>query len=308
MPQGNPKPGERYRHFKNKLYQIVTIAHHSETDEKLVVYQALYGEFGVCARPYDMFISEVDHVKYPEVTQKYRFAYVETDTEQPDWKKEQPEKEHIEKEYAVEAQRADTAAEQPSVSDMAMFVETEHNVEEEPVHIDPTDVRVEVESVRAEELSRQQDSLFKMLTEPKAEPERLILEPTKKADVVFRENLPKEDRIVIKIDKSEHREFEPVKEIPPIKMEQPKVAEPAKSGESDEEGQANPWLMKFLDAETFDEKYEVLGQMYREIDNKLIDDIAVCMDIVIPDGSLQERFLQLKQCLRTKQRYEGIRL
>lgn len=278
MPQGNPKPGERYRHFKNKLYQIVTIAHHSETDEKLVVYQALYGEFGVCARPYDMFISEVDHVKYPEVAQKYRFAYVETDTEQP------------------------------SVSDMAMSAETEHTAEEVLAHTDSANVRVEVESARAEELSRQQDSLFKMLTEPKQEPERLILEPMKKADVVFRENLPKEDRIVIKIDKSEHREFEPVKEIPPIKIEQPKPAEPEKSSEPGEEGQANPWLLKFLDAETFDEKYEVLGQMYREIDNKLIDDIAVCMDIVIPDGSLQERFLQLKQCLRTKQRYEGIRL
>ncbi len=195
-----PKNGEIYRHFKNKLYQIIGIATHSETKEPLVIYQALYGGFGMYARPLAMFVSEVDHNKYPDVKQKYRFTRVEMNADG-----------------------------------------TWHCVEEE----DNTGI-VEIRSDSENAAEQQSDS----------------------------ENVAKQQETGIQ-------------------------------AENPDEERPDPKLMEYLDAETFDEKYNVLVSMRDCITDKLVDDIAVVMDVVIPEGDLMNRYDALKMALRTKQKYES---
>lgn len=201
MAERIPVSGEIYRHFKNKLYQIVTIATHSETGEKLVIYQALYGDFGVYARPLSMFTSEVDHEKYPEVTQKYRFEL-------------------------VEREKNGARSEKSSVSaDSAV----------------PEKVSVGADSAVPEKSSVSADS-----------------EASEKADT--------------------------------------------------HEDQVEPKLMEFLDADTFEKKYDILTSMRDIITDKMINNMAVVLDVVIPEGRLDDRYEQLKQCIRTRQRFESTRL
>lgn len=220
MPQGNPKAGEKYLHFKKKPYQIVAVGKHSETDEKMVVYQALYGDFGIYIRPFDMFISEVDHEKYPEVTQKYRFQYME------DLEVGLPE--IVTYTEAPERNRA--------LDEMSVF-----------------DRENKTSMGNTPEISEaEQNSLS--------------------------DGVPLEE------------------------------SEKASADPDSEEEQANPWLMKFLDAESFDEKYQIVSEMYADIDDKLIDDLAVCLDVVIPEGKLTDRYMELKHCIRTRQKYEGSRM
>ena len=71
-----PQANEIYKHFKGNLYKVMAVAIHSETEEEMVVYQALYGDYKIYVRPLDSFISPVDKVKYPNVSQEKRFELI----------------------------------------------------------------------------------------------------------------------------------------------------------------------------------------------------------------------------------------
>lgn len=72
-------PGERcvrhgvYRHFKGGLYVLEEIAYDADTQGRVVLYRALYGEHRLWARPFEDFFAELDRAKYPQAQQKYRF-------------------------------------------------------------------------------------------------------------------------------------------------------------------------------------------------------------------------------------------
>lgn len=85
VPERDILVGDIVQHFKREwvssetseyLYKVLVFAQHTETGEKLVVYQGMYSPFKICARPYDMFMSEVDREKYPKIRQKYRFEKI----------------------------------------------------------------------------------------------------------------------------------------------------------------------------------------------------------------------------------------
>jgi hypothetical protein len=87
MTRETPKRGEIWKHFKGEYYQIICVGHHSETQEKMVVYgkvskagmavaKAVVMIHEPCIRPLEMFLSAVNRAKYPDVKQKYRFEKV----------------------------------------------------------------------------------------------------------------------------------------------------------------------------------------------------------------------------------------
>jgi len=167
-----PRAQEIYKHFKGNVYQIITIAEHSETGEKMVIYQAMYGEFKVYARPLAMFMEKVDKQKYPDIKQEYRFE--------------------------------------------------------------------------------------------KVEPAGMVCEK------------PME-----------------------VKVEPVEISRPAK-----EELQLDPLLLDFLDADTYEEKLNILSAVHSKITDDMITTMAIACDVEVAEGDLEVRYNQLKSCLLTLDRYE----
>ncbi|MDE6608664.1 MAG: DUF1653 domain-containing protein [Lachnospiraceae bacterium] len=177
----NPKPQEIYRHFKGGLYQIITLAKHSQTGEMLVIYQALYEDFAVYARELSEFLSETDREKYPSASQEYRF-------EKAEWQKADVLRQEAGKQEGTE---------------------------------------------REEKISEEQ------------------IEET------------------INID---------------------------------------PLVMEFLDADTYEERLNILTALHSRITDEMINTMSVAVDVEINEGDIEERYDALKTCLVTLEKYECNRL
>lgn len=185
-----PKAHEIYKHFKGNLYQIVAIAKHTETGEQLVIYQAMYGDFSIYARPLDMFVSPVDKEKYPDVEQVFRFELQGEDRDR-----------------------------QVRESDIPM------------------------DDVHSINNSKEKDDF--------------------------------------NLDKPEGENSNP---------------------------NLDPMVVEFLDADSYEEKLNILAGLHHRITDDMITTMAISCDVEVDEGSIEERYLSLRNCLLTFEKYECNRL
>lgn len=217
-----PKPGEIYNHFKDKPYQIITVATHTETGEAMVVYQAMYGDFKTYVRSLETFLSEVDHEKYPEIKQKYRFELTAS--------RERELETRIDK-------------------------KEENDITNTPV----TPLVIKIEN--------------------KTENEKELLE--KGMDLILEQS-------------SEDTNFS--------------FNQNASDNPIEVEVGVNAVLLKFLDAESYSKKLDVLTSNRKHISDRLINDMAVSLDCAIDEGPLDQRIQGLVFCLQAMCRFEDRRL
>lgn len=211
-----PKPHEIYKHFKGNLYQVVTIAEHSETGEQLVIYQALYGDFKTYARPLVMFTGEVDRQRYPEVTQRFRFELQGTDAD-----RQIRETEAAGVEHPVSTQTTVTASQPAAAQAMPIVAQN-------------------------------------IAAQATATAAQTIIAPVSPAE--------------------------------------------------DEEPALDPLVLEFLDADSYEEKLNILAGLHHRITNEMITTMAISCDIEVNDGEPEERYEELKNCLLTMEKFECNRL
>ena len=221
-----PKPHEIYKHFKGNLYQIVTIAQHSETGEQLVIYQAMYGDFKTYARPLAMFTSEVDKVKYPEVQQRFRFELQGADADR------QTRESDAVSGAQTTTQTAPTATAQPATTQTA--------------------------ATGAAQTATAQDAATG--TAPTASVEA-----------------------------------QPVPLAAHIEV-------------AEEEPTLDPLVLEFLDADSYEQKLNILAGLHHRITDEMITTMAIACDIEVNDGETEERYEELKNCLLTMEKFECNRL
>lgn len=203
-----PKPQEIYRHFKGNLYQVTAVAEHTETGELLVIYQALYGDFKIYARPLSMFTSRVDREKYPDVEQEFRFELQGAEADRQS-------KESVD----IGENRTDRGSETEKRTEIARGIESGNGIEAE------------------------------------------------------------------------------------------KETETAKPSESaGEELNLDPFVLEFLDADTYEQRLNILAGLHHRITEDMLTTMAIACDVELNEGDVEEKYEALKNCLLTLEKYECNRM
>ena len=226
-----PKPHEIYKHFKGNLYQIVTIAQHSETGEQLVIYQAMYGDFKTYARPLAMFTSEVDKVKYPEVQQRFCFELQGADADR-------------------QTRESDAVSGGQTATQAAPTVTTQ-------------DAATAQTATQTAPTATAQDAAAWAASTAAVQPTSVETQP---------------------VPPAAHIEF------------------------AEEEPELDPLVLEFLDADSYEQKLNILAGLHHRITDEMITTMAIACDIEVNDGETEERYEELKNCLLTMEKFECNRL
>ncbi len=313
-----PVKDQIYRHFKGNLYRIVTVAIHSETGERMVVYQALYGDYTVYVRELSMFTGKVDRNRYPDADQEERFKLltqiigqesgaslqVRTSPDEPiriqagtDEAVQNPETDGD----GMPAQAADDNGVQKTGGDnreAAMGVGEEKPLPESKAQGQATgageDRPLPESKAQGQATGAGED---RPLPESKAggqatgadeqAPDRAAGDSVQTAA----ENV--QAAKAASGDAAEHVE----------ETKEPSNA--AQGGEAEDEmAGLDPFLLEFLDADTYRERLNLLAALHVRLTDDMFNTMAFSVDVEIGDGDLETRYEALKNCLLTLEKYE----
>ncbi len=261
-----PRPYERYRHFKGRDYQVLLIATDAGSGRKSVVYQGLYEPFRIYVRDMEEFLSDVDRGKYPYAQQKERFVLIENASEDEGAK-------GISKDIHIDTpadKKTDTAGKETDGE-----VKKENGVKAEAPQ------KPEKHSENAEKLSLFHKTEGKSIFKKKDGAERT------------------EDNTIRVVDPSVKKHAE--EPADPEDKEQEAVTE---GGEQAGASAVDPSLTKFLDADTVEKKLDVLQKERNRLTPKTLMLIELSLGLEVQDGDIEDRYYRIRNNLQTRQKYE----
>lgn len=232
---------------------MLCVAQHTESGEHMVVYQALYGSFGMFVRPLDMFMEPVDRRKYPDVIQEFRFERLQ---------EEQGQVQAQMGSLVQEARRAETSV--PAAE-----------------HRENRRQSFEEERVDSTEYSAGHRQMFAV-----GKLDSIDCQPSfaggKSGEVEYRQR-----NIEGKEDGAEEYGLNQPEAVP------------------EEEGLGlDPLLLEFLDADSYGQRLNILSALHHRITDDMINVMAMATDLEVPEGDVEERWMQLRSCLQKLARFE----